>query len=94
MSLNSLWGKLAEKYDRTEDKYCTTEAEWLALLGKHFRGEVEIKSSWIIGDTLQVKFKQLDEKNTSLAKTNLVVAAFVTRNFRLRLGEKLDILGP
>jgi hypothetical protein len=94
MCLNSLWGKLAEKYDRTEDKYCTTDAQWVALLARHVKGEIEITSSWIIDDTMHAKFKQLDEKRTSLAKTNLAVAAFVTSNARLRLGEKLDILGP
>jgi hypothetical protein len=95
MCLNSLWGKLAEKYNRTEDKYCTTDEQWIALLARHVKGEIEITGSWMInGDTMHAKFKQLDEKKTSLAKTNLAVAAFVTSNARLRLGEKLDILGP
>jgi hypothetical protein len=94
LCLNSLWGKLAEKYDRTEDKYCTNDSQWVALLARHVKGEISIKSSRILGDTMHVKFKQLDEKKTSLVKTNLAAAAFVTSNARLRLGEKLDILGP
>jgi hypothetical protein len=94
LCLNSLWGKLAEKYDRTEDTHCTTDEQWIALLAKHVKGEIEITDSWVIGDTMHAKCKQLDEKKTSLAKTNLAAAAFVTSNARLRLGEKLDILGP
>jgi hypothetical protein len=43
---------------------------------------------------MHAKFKQLDEKKTTLARTNIGVATFVTSNARLRLGEKLDILGP
>ncbi len=48
----------------------------------------------INGDTMHAKFKQLDEKKTTLVRTNIGVAAFVTSNARLRLGEKLDILRP
>jgi hypothetical protein len=95
MCLNSLWGKLGEKCDRKEDKYCTTDEQWVSLLARHVKGEIEITDSWIIGgDTMHAKFKQLDEKKTTLARTNIGVAAFVTSNARLRLGEKLDILGP
>jgi hypothetical protein len=44
---------------------------------------------------MHAKFKQLDEKKTSLAKTSLAVVAFVaSNNARIRLGEKLGILGP
>ena len=92
--LNALWGKMAEKFDRKEDKYCTTEAQWFTLMSKHVKGEVEITGSWIIGSSIHAQFKQLNEKKTALARTNLAVAAFVTSNARLRLGAKLDDLGP
>ncbi len=95
LCLNSLRGKLAEKYDRTEDKYCTIDEQWIALLARRVKGEIEINDSWMInGDTMNAKLKQLDEKKTSLAKISLAVAAFVTSNARFRLGEKLDIFGP
>jgi hypothetical protein len=92
--LNSLWGKLAEKCDRKEDTYCTTEAQWFGLMSKHIKGEIEITASNIIGSSIHAQFKQKDEKKTPLARTNLAVASFVTSNARLRLGSKLDILGP
>ena len=92
--LNSLWGKLAEKCERKEDKYCTSESQWFGLMSKHIKGEIEITGSWIIGSSIHAQFKQLDDKKTALARTNLAVASFVTSNARLRLGEKLDILGP
>ncbi len=63
-------------------------------MARHVKGEIEIADSWIIGDTMHAKFKQLDETKTTMARTNIGVAAFVTSNARLRLGEKLDILGP
>ena len=78
-----------------EDKYCTTESQWFGLMSKHIKGEIEITGSFIIGSSTHAQFKQVDEKKTPLARTNhLAVSAFVTSNARLRLGSKLDILGP
>jgi hypothetical protein len=92
--LNALWGKLAEKCDRKEDKYVTTDAQWTAMMAQHVKGEIEVVSSLILGESMHVQFKQLDEKKSSLAKTNIAMVSFVTSNARQRLCEKLDILGP
>ena len=65
--LNALWEKLAEKCDRKEDKYCTTESQWFSLMNKHIKGEIEITGSFIIGSSIHAQYKQIDEKKTPLA---------------------------
>jgi hypothetical protein len=52
MCLISLWGKLGETCNRKEDKYCTTNEQWVTLLARHVKGEIDITDSWIIGDTM------------------------------------------
>eukprot|EP00873_Tetraselmis_striata_P042491 jgi/Tetstr1/462755/TSEL_007707.t1 len=94
ISLNSLWGKFGQKNDQTSDMYCTEVKHWASIVARHTKGEVEIKDSIIIGDSLHVKYMELSEDKTCLARTNLAVAAMVTSQARLRLYREMAKLGP
>jgi hypothetical protein len=96
MMLNSLWGKFAQKEDCGETKYFnkTNGIEWDKLINRYNLDEVtHINVSEATEDYIYVSITEAKSKHLKLNSTNLMLAAFVTANARLRLFKWLDILG-
>lgn len=93
IQLNSLWGKLGQKYDMNQHKYITKPDEWFKMLSKHQKGEISLEGEQSLDeDTLFIQYRDLKEENTPLNNTNVALAGFVTANARLRLYSELEKL--
>ena len=90
LMLNSLWGFFAKNPNKTKHKFITVPAEWFAMISN---------DQYIISDVdhsnphcLQVYYKENDETELDSNNTNVVLAAFVTAQGRLKLYSELEKL--
>ena len=94
--LNSLWGKFAQKEDCGKTQYFNKSSgiAWDKLIDRYNLDEVtDIKVSEATEDYIYVSITEAKASHLKLNSTNLMLAAFVTANARLRLFKCLDILG-
>jgi len=92
LCLNSMWGKLAERNNRTKTKMVTEPHELYRFLvtpgievtNLLFVSDEAVWMSWIYA---------ADEKAPNLKHTNEVIAAYVTAGARMHLYKYLDRLG-
>ncbi len=94
IQLNSLWGKLGQRYDMKQSVYYTEPKNWFDLIKRHKAGKIELKNEISIDNrTLFVEYVDLEEENTSLVTTNVAMAGFTTSHARLRLYKEMERLG-
>jgi len=94
MMLNSLWGKFSQKDDLVESRIYTDEAMWFRTVaafnsGRYSELEVhEITPSYIFATSTAAA-----GENVHLRTTDVLLAAFVTAQARLRLYAMLSLIG-
>jgi len=97
MMLNSLWGKLAQRDRNTSVRYFTGHRkllEWRRVASAYNSGRLEGLD--VIEATPEYLFARLEtteKEDLKLKTTDLLLAAFVTSRARMRLYERLDVLG-
>lgn len=92
--LVNLWGKLGEDPDKTKHEYVKSPKRFYQLVSQNNRGQIkDLDSVTMSSECMRMSFKEGKPEKTSLAKTNLAVAAFVTAHGRLRLYTELEKLG-
>jgi DNA polymerase elongation subunit (family B) len=89
--LNSLWGYLAMNNDRVSHKMINDRAQWFKFVNDDTIKITNVDFSNM--NMLHVIYKNVDEKRTTSNKTNVVVAAFITSQARLKLYDELYKLG-
>ena len=85
--LNSMWGKLGQKADKTQYKVMNDPNQWIALI------DDDNYQDFTNGKYIQVFYKNDNLSNETRSKTNIVLACFITAYARLNLYnvlEKLD----
>ena len=89
--LNSFWGKFAQRSNLSKKKLVKSRAEMLELI----TDETLIVECMVeLGDEeLMVSYKSRDPFSDPSAASNVVIAAFVTCQARLKLYDLLDKLG-
>ena len=89
--LNSFWGKFAQRSNLQKKTLVKTRAEMLKLLTDE---SLSVQSMIELGDyELMVSYKSLDPFSEPSAASNVVIAAFVTCEARLKLYGLLEKLG-
>ena len=89
--LNSFWGKFAQRSNLQKKTLVKTRAEMLKLLTDE---SLSVESMIELGDyELMVSYKSLDPFSEPSAASNVVIAAFVTCEARLKLYGLLEKLG-
>jgi hypothetical protein len=90
--LNSLWGKLAQKYNKMRFKIITDPKEWFQLISND--AFIVHRVDFSNKKYLQVYYTNRDELNKCHSKNNIVLALFITAYGRLKLYEQMCKLGP
>lgn len=87
LKANSLWGYFALNSDRKSFKIITNQAEWLNMVSndQYIIHDVNAKNP----DFIQVQYSERREFNFGGLTTNVVIAAFVTCQARLKLFSEL-----
>ncbi|KAJ8965523.1 hypothetical protein NQ317_019537, partial [Molorchus minor] len=88
--LNSFWGKLGQRENQPKTTIVRNPAEFFGMLSKP---EIHVNSVLPINEeTLIVSWEELEEVVAPLATVNVVVAAYVTTQARLKLYSYLELL--
>lgn len=88
--LNSLWGKMAEKLDRTEVRYCKTPKDLQQLISDK---TLNIKSIYFCSDSiLMVSYSKKSDLVSTKEFNNPIIASFVTCYARLKLLSQLELI--
>lgn len=93
LSCNSLWGRTGMKPDMKQNQYCKTYNEFQKYVKLAREKKIVIHERASVDDGFLITYTTLEEKKTTLTKTNVALCAFVTANARLRLYEMLSKLG-
>lgn len=90
LKANSLWGYFALNSDRKSFKIITNQAEWFNMISndQYIIHDVNAKNP----DFIQVQYSERKEFNFGGLTTNVVIAAFVTCQARLKLFSELKKL--
>lgn len=90
--LNSFWGKFAQQSNKTQTKWVTTYKEWLDLIShdKYKLTNVNTKVDGILVVSYSEKEPHFETDNNNV---NVVLAAFVTCQARLKLYSEMKKLG-
>lgn len=88
--LNSLWGYFALNTNKCQYEFVSDEARWNELIHNE---RFVIHSEYITDETAQLSYSEREEFHEGNGKTNVVIAAFVTSQARVKLYNELDKLG-
>ncbi|KAJ8962079.1 hypothetical protein NQ318_018029 [Aromia moschata] len=89
--LNSFWGKLGQRENQPKTSIVRTPEEFFGMLTNP---SIYVNSALPINElTLVVNWEHREEAYDSLATVNVVIAAYVTTQARLKLYSYLELLG-
>ncbi|CAI2331168.1 unnamed protein product [Caenorhabditis sp. 36 PRJEB53466] len=90
LMLNSLWGKFAQKVDRTNTSIFTSMPEFWKMFDDK---SVIMQSARFVNDTIIVEHSKEEEALESLRTSAIHLAAYTTSHARLRLYRFMELVG-